>query len=62
MDARDQHDGYRLLVRREGKTVRLFIRRGFDWTDRCPAIARTADCGPGHSELTHADPGGRIDG
>jgi hypothetical protein len=32
-----------------------------DWTDRYPAIARTADCGPGHSELTHADPGGRID-
>ena len=37
-----KHDGYRLIVRREGTLVRLFTRRGYDWTDRYPAIARTA--------------------
>jgi hypothetical protein len=37
-----KHDGYRLIVRRDGGTVRLFTRRGYDWTDRYPAIARAA--------------------
>jgi ATP-dependent DNA ligase len=37
-----KHDGYRLQVRREGDSVRLFTRRGFDWTRRYPAIAVTA--------------------
>jgi bifunctional non-homologous end joining protein LigD len=37
-----KHDGYRLIVRREGKAVRLFTRRGHDWTDRYPAIAAVA--------------------
>src|SRR5712675_3645918 len=37
-----KHDGYRLIVRREGKAVRLFTRRGHDWTDRYPAIAAAA--------------------
>jgi ATP-dependent DNA ligase len=37
-----KHDGYRLQVRRDGDTVRLFTRRGYDWTDRYPAIAGTA--------------------
>ena len=32
-----KHDGYRLIVRRDGKVVRLFTRRGYDWTDRYPA-------------------------
>jgi bifunctional non-homologous end joining protein LigD len=30
-----KHDGYRL-------TVRLFTRRGYDWTERFPAIAAAA--------------------
>jgi bifunctional non-homologous end joining protein LigD len=34
-----KHDGYRLIVRRDGEAVRLFTRRGHDWTDRYPAIA-----------------------
>jgi bifunctional non-homologous end joining protein LigD len=34
-----KHDGYRLIVRRDGETVRLFTRRGYDWTDRYPVIA-----------------------
>jgi ATP-dependent DNA ligase len=29
-----KHDGYRLIVRRNGKRVRVFTRRGFDWTGR----------------------------
>ena len=37
-----KHDGYRLIVRRDGETVRLFTRRGYDWTDRYPAIAAAA--------------------
>jgi bifunctional non-homologous end joining protein LigD len=37
-----KHDGYRLQVRREGETVRLFTRRGHDWSGRYPAIAVTA--------------------
>jgi bifunctional non-homologous end joining protein LigD len=37
-----KHDGYRLQVRREGDAVRLFTRRGYDWSGRYPAIARTA--------------------
>jgi hypothetical protein len=37
-----KHDGYRLIVRRDGEMVRLFTRRGYDWTDRYPGIAVTA--------------------
>jgi hypothetical protein len=37
-----KHDGYRLQVRREGDAVRLFTRRGYDWSGRYPAIAVTA--------------------
>jgi bifunctional non-homologous end joining protein LigD len=40
--ARIKHDGYRLIVRRDGETVRLFTRRGHDWTERYPAIAAAA--------------------
>jgi ATP-dependent DNA ligase len=37
-----KHDGYRLIVRRDADTVRLFTRRGYDWSGRYPAIARAA--------------------
>jgi bifunctional non-homologous end joining protein LigD len=37
-----KHDGYRLQVRRDDDNVRLFTRRGYDWSKRYPAIARTA--------------------
>jgi ATP dependent DNA ligase-like protein len=37
-----KHDGYRLMVRGASPLVRLFTRRGFDWTDRYPAIAGAA--------------------
>jgi hypothetical protein len=41
-----KHDGYRLQVRSEGGTARLFTRRGYGWSGRYPAIAVT---GPGRS-------------
>jgi bifunctional non-homologous end joining protein LigD len=37
-----KYDGYRLQVRRDGDAVRLFTRRGYDWSGRYPAIAVTA--------------------
>jgi ATP-dependent DNA ligase len=37
-----KYDGYRLQVHRDGERVRIFTRRGFDWTDRFPVIASTA--------------------
>jgi bifunctional non-homologous end joining protein LigD len=37
-----KHDGYRLIVQREGQRVRLLTRNGHDWTDRYPLIAEAA--------------------
>jgi ATP-dependent DNA ligase len=37
-----KHDGFRLLVWRDGERVRLFTRRGFDRTQRYPRIAHSA--------------------
>ena len=37
-----KHDGYRLIVQREGKRVRLFTRNGHDWSDKYPLIAEAA--------------------
>src|SRR5438309_379018 len=37
-----KYDGYRLLVQREGKRVRLLTRSGYDWTDRYPLIGEAA--------------------
>jgi ATP-dependent DNA ligase len=37
-----KHDGYRLIVQREGKGVRLFTRNGYDWTARYPTIVEAA--------------------
>ena len=28
-----KHDGYRLIIQRDGKCVRLFTRNGHDWSD-----------------------------
>jgi ATP-dependent DNA ligase len=33
-----KHDGYRLMAKRQGDRVRLFTRRGSDWTGRYPRI------------------------
>ena len=37
-----KHDGYRLMVRRDGGRVRCFTRNGHDWADRFPAIVAAA--------------------
>jgi bifunctional non-homologous end joining protein LigD len=34
-----KHDGYRLLARKDGARVKLWSRRGADFTDRFPRIA-----------------------
>jgi ATP-dependent DNA ligase len=33
-----KHDGYRVIVRKANKRVRIFTRRGFDWTEKFPII------------------------
>jgi bifunctional non-homologous end joining protein LigD len=35
-----KHDGFRFICRRDGERVRVFSRRGHDWTDRVPLIAK----------------------
>jgi bifunctional non-homologous end joining protein LigD len=37
-----KHDGYRLIVQKEGKRVRLFTRNGHDWSGRYPLITEAA--------------------
>jgi bifunctional non-homologous end joining protein LigD len=37
-----KHDGFRLMVCREGSRERLFTRGGYDWADRFPAIVEAA--------------------
>ena len=37
-----KHDGYRLMVRRDGERVRCFTKGGHDWADRFPAIVEAA--------------------
>ena len=37
-----KHDGYRLMVRRDGERVRCFTKGGHDWADRFPAIVDAA--------------------
>jgi hypothetical protein len=33
-----KHDGYRLMARRDGNRVRLYTRRGYDWSAKYPWI------------------------
>jgi ATP-dependent DNA ligase len=37
-----KHDGYRLMVRRDGERVRSFTKNGHDWANRFPAIVDAA--------------------
>ena len=39
-------DGYRLLARKQGGTVRLFTRNGLDWTERMPKVAAAVEALP----------------
>jgi bifunctional non-homologous end joining protein LigD len=36
-----KHDGYRLIARREGNRVRLYTRRGYDWSGKYPRIVES---------------------
>jgi bifunctional non-homologous end joining protein LigD len=38
-----KHDGYRMIVHRDGPTVRLYSRNAYDWTVRLAAIATAAE-------------------
>src|ERR1700751_4955995 len=38
-----KHDGYRMIVCRDGPTVRLYSRNAYDWTVRLSAIASAAE-------------------
>jgi bifunctional non-homologous end joining protein LigD len=46
-----KHDGFRMMVRRNGAGVRLFTRNGYDWTHRYPLIHRAAHALRAHSFL-----------
>ena len=37
-----KHDGYRMIVRRDGPSVRVYSRNAYDWTVRLAAIADAA--------------------
>jgi bifunctional non-homologous end joining protein LigD len=37
-----KHDGYRLIVQRDGERVRLWTRNGHDWSDRYPWVVEAA--------------------
>jgi bifunctional non-homologous end joining protein LigD len=37
-----KHDGYRMIVRRDGAAVRIYSRNAIDWTARLAGIAATA--------------------
>ncbi len=59
-------DGYRLLTRIEGRTVRLFTRNGHDWSDRMPHLVRALQrmkLKPGwlDGEIVVLDEAGRTD-
>jgi bifunctional non-homologous end joining protein LigD len=41
-EASKTHDGYRLMVRRDGSRVRCFTRNGDDWADRFTGIVDAA--------------------
>jgi hypothetical protein len=37
-----RHDGYRMIVRRDGPSVRLYSRNAYDWTVQLSAVATAA--------------------
>ena len=41
-----KHDGYRLIVQRDGKSVRLWTRNGHDWSGRFPLITEAGPAQP----------------
>jgi ATP-dependent DNA ligase len=37
-----KHDGFRMIVQRDGDRVRLFTRNGHDWSDGYPSMVQAA--------------------
>jgi bifunctional non-homologous end joining protein LigD len=56
-----KHDGFRFIYLRDGDRVRVFSRRGHDWTERVPAIAKAIRALPalsfGHVDCSETRPG-----
>ena len=48
-------DGYRLQVHKDGPTVRLFSRQGYDWTKRLAVLADALRTIPTHSAILDAE-------
>jgi len=48
-------DGYRLQVAKEGRRVRLYGRRGHDWSKRLAALAEELRDIPAHSAIVDAE-------
>jgi bifunctional non-homologous end joining protein LigD len=48
-------DGYRLQVAKDGRAVRLYSRRGADWTKRLPALADALKAIPCRSAILDAE-------
>jgi hypothetical protein len=46
-----KHDGYRLIARKRDGWVRLFTRRGYDWTARYPLIREAVAATPARSVI-----------
>jgi ATP-dependent DNA ligase len=46
--ARDKHDGFRVIVRKNAAQVKLYSRPGNDLTYRFPLIAETLACPSQH--------------
>jgi ATP-dependent DNA ligase len=44
-------DGYRLIVSKRGDRVRLFTRRGYDWSERYPQIVAAASALPKNATI-----------
>jgi bifunctional non-homologous end joining protein LigD len=38
-----KHDGYRMIVHRDGPTVRLYSRNAYNWTERLASIAAATE-------------------
>lgn len=55
-------DGYRLMIRVENGIVRIFTRRGHDWTDRFPAIRDAAKALPVRNAILDGEAVAEING
>jgi bifunctional non-homologous end joining protein LigD len=49
-----KHDGYRLMARKTAQRVRIFTRRGADWSHRFPRIVEAVSRLPASSIMLDA--------